>query len=261
MRIAEIQLGMPCWFELTSINPCQSSAFLNSLFGWTTQDIPMGSGIYSFLRNSNGTVGAMWEMPKEQKSTGMQSFWSVNFLVADCDQSNERAVSLGAKSIVAPVDAGEHGRMSVLADPGGAMFCLWQSNSHTGDLVMFENYSIGWVELTTRSTQQAREFYGSLFGWDFTESPIPIPNSGNYVEYAIGSTRYGGLLPMNSDWGDMPSHWSIYIPVPGVDACVARTKELGGKVVVSPFDAKGVGRIAMIAEPTGASTYIITLTR
>jgi hypothetical protein len=30
-----------------------------------------------------------------------------------------------------------------------------------------------------------------------------------------------------AEWGEMPSHWSIYVLVPDVDACTARAAELG----------------------------------
>lgn len=59
----------------------------------------------------------------------------------------------------------------------------------------------------------------------------------------------------------MPSHWSIYVLVPDVDACTERAAQLGGKVCVPAFDAPGVGRIARIDDPSGAGAYVIRLNR
>ena len=77
----------------------------------------------------------------------------------------------------------------------------------------------------------------------------------------LSLTPVAGVLQMTAEWGDMPSHWSIYVLVPDVDACVARAAELGGKVCVPAFDAPGVGRIARIDDPTGAGAYVIQLNR
>jgi predicted enzyme related to lactoylglutathione lyase len=80
-----------------------------------------------------------------------------------------------------------------------------------------------------------------------------------YRECAIGGTRYGGILPMTQEWGEMPSHWSVYVPVPDVDACGGRAAALGGTVSVPAFDAPGVGRIARIQDPAGVGAYVIRL--
>ena len=40
--------------------------------------------------------------------------------------------------------------------------------------------------------------------------------------------------------------------VEDVDASAAKAKELGGNVMMEPFDVLDVGRMAVIADPTGA---------
>ncbi|MDP1562698.1 MAG: VOC family protein [Pirellulaceae bacterium] len=261
MQITEMRPGIPCWFELASTDPNKSSAFYQELFGWSRMEMDLGPmGTYSFLNNANGCIGAMCSMMPVQKLQGMPSTWGVYFAVANCDAATARAVELGANVFVPPMNVSEHGRMSVIADPTGAVCSLWQSTSSGGGpFVMFEDHSIGWVELATRETAKAREFYSALLGWTYNESPIP--NIGTYNEISVGETRYGGILPMSPEWGDVPSHWGIYVMVPDVDACVAKAQELGGGNPVPAFDAPGVGRIAMITDPTGAKCYVITLKR
>jgi len=260
MLITESPQGVPCWFELSSTDTQKSFDFYNKLFGWNRMDMDLGPmGTYSFLSNSNGTIGALCNMQPEQLSQGVPSFWAVYFAVDNCDASTTRAVELGATVLMSPMDVSEHGRMSILSDTTGAMFCLWQSKSTGGEFVMFEDHAIGWVELATRDTTSARNFYGALLSWSFQESSIPMPDTGNYVEIALGETKFGGMIPMNAQWGDIPPHWGIYIMVPDVDACVAQAKELGGDICLQPFDAPGVGRIAMVTDPTGANCYVIQL--
>jgi uncharacterized protein len=262
MFITEMRQGVPCWFELASTDPEKSFSFYNSLFGWNRTDMDMGAmGTYSFLLNENGCVGAFCNMQEDQKAQGVPSYWGVYFAVNDCDASTTRVTELGGAVLMPPMDVSEHGRMSVVGDPTGAVFCLWQPKTGGGNFVMFEDHAIGWVELATRDTQKAREFYAALLGWTYTESPIPVANSGNYNEIAVGNTRFGGILPMNAEWGDISPHWGIYVMVTDVDACCAKAVELGGSNPLPAFDAPGVGRISMVTDPTGANCYVIRLHR
>jgi predicted enzyme related to lactoylglutathione lyase len=67
------------------------------------------------------------------------------------------------------------------------------------------------------------------------------------------------MMQMTAEWGEMPSHWSVYIVVTDLDATLARSTTHGGTICVQPFNAPGVGRIARIDEPGGAGAYLIQL--
>lgn len=114
------------------------------------------------------------------------------------------------------------------------------------------------MELATRDSPAAQRFYGALLGWQYPKDKAPIPGM-DYQEYTVADTRFGGIMQMTAEWGEMPSHWSVYVPVPDVDACLTSVAELGGKVCVPAFDVPGVGRIARIDDPTGAGLYVIKL--
>ncbi len=253
-------VGAPCWFELSSTDVAKSRAFYCALFDWQCVDQDMGEfGVYSFLRNANGVIGAMWQMPKAQQEMGAPSNWGAYFKVADCDQSTKLAESLGATIIAGPMDVGMNGRMSVLTDPSGAFFNLWQAKLDTNDFVMFETHAVGWVELASKNADAAKSFYQTLLAWQYQHNQLPEGVGGVYSEYQVADTRYGGVMQMDHRWGELPSHWSIYVLVDNVDACLEKTLALGGQVCVPAFDAPGVGRIAMITDPAGANNYVIQL--
>jgi predicted enzyme related to lactoylglutathione lyase len=247
--------GAPCWFELASADPARSIAFHRDLFGWQAVAGPGDeTSPYWFLRNAHGTIGALRGLaPGEPRG-----HWGIYFGVANLDAAHAHAQSLGATPRGEPFEVPGFGRGAMLADAVGTPLSLWQpaNPGDAGDFVMFEDHAIGWVELAARDGDRARDFYRALLGWDITESS----SSGfRYLEYAVGGTRYGGILPMTKEWGDMPSHWSVYVPVPDVDATCARATELGGTVCVPAFDAPGVGRIARIDDPAGVGMYIIRM--
>ena len=112
-----------------------------------------------------------------------------------------------------------------------------------------------WRELRSKDLPAAAEFYSKMFGWTLEQSKItPM----QYMEIIADGAAAGGMMPMEGDdWGDAPSHWATYIAVDSADETVEKIKANGGSVHHGPFDAPGVGRMAMVADPSGASFAII----
>ncbi len=103
------------------------------------------------------------------------------------------------------------------------------------------------------------EFYTKMFGWELPQTKVtPM----DYKEIVLGGTAYGGMMAIDENWPpDVPSHWATYIAVDSADETVAKITENGGSVRVPPFDAPGVGRMAMVADPSGADFAIIQFTQ
>jgi hypothetical protein len=60
------------------------------------------------------------------------------------------------------------------------------------------------------------------------------------------------LNPLAEDQPDVPAHWSVTFAVDDADATAAKAAELGGQVVVAPFDAPWV-RMTVLSDPRGAT--------
>lgn len=116
---------------------------------------------------------------------------------------------------------------------------------------------ICWRELATKDLAKALPFYEQMFGWKFAESKVS-PGHG-YQEIHFGDNAVGGMMEINEAWGPNPppSHWTSYIAVENADETVKKITENGGSVHVPPFDAPGVGRMSIVADPSGASFSII----
>ncbi len=56
----------------------------------------------------------------------------------------------------------------------------------------------------------------------------------------------------------VPAHWFTYIAVDDVDAAVEATVAAGGEIRHPCFDVPDIGRIAIIADPTGAAVGIMS---
>ena len=114
-----------------------------------------------------------------------------------------------------------------------------------------------WYELMTPDPDGAKAFYDAVVGWNI-EAQSQFPNGYRMIGRSDGKMA-GGVLPLNSEMkqhGARPT-WLGYIYVPDVDASVAAIERAGGKALMPPFDIPNVGRVAMVADPSGAPFYIM----
>jgi len=114
--------------------------------------------------------------------------------------------------------------------------------------------AFSWSELMTGDPAAAAAFYGPLFGWRVETVDM---GGGPYHLLKVGETAIGGIMKTPAEAGPMPPAWGCYVTVEQVDATVARVTALGGKVVVPAMDIPGVGRMAVIADPQGATLSVM----
>jgi hypothetical protein len=66
------------------------------------------------------------------------------------------------------------------------------------------------------------------------------------------------IIPIADDQPNVPAHWSVTFAIDDADATAAKATELGGTVIVPPFDAPWSTptytiRITVIGDPQGAT--------
>lgn len=254
-------IGSPVWFELATADQQGAKAFYSALFGWQADDVAMndpGGGLYTLFKLDGDEVAAAYTLMKDQLDQGVPPSWYSYFRVEDCDASVALCQRLGGSLVVPAMDVQDLLRMAVLQDPEGALFCIAQLNQHPGVGRIRQTNCVTWVELATRDLARAEAFYRELLGWQLTDhadSPAP------YKIINSGDGRVGGVMQMTKEWGDIPSHWSLYLQVDDVDQTLQLARQHGGEICVPGFDAPGVGRIARINDPAGAGFYLISLTQ
>ena len=147
------------------------------------------------------------------------------------------------------------GRMAIYAHPSGGMFGAWQAGEHTGAQLVNEPVSLAWHSLMTRDVDAATSFLEAIFEGMRAESQ----NFGDnpYTILMLGEAGVAGVTPMPPGVPDeAPAFWNVSFAVADADATAARAVELGGSVIMEPMDMPGVGRIAGLADPYGASFSI-----
>jgi hypothetical protein len=108
-----------------------------------------------------------------------------------------------------------------------------------------------WNELRTRDVERAKKFYRDTIGWTF--EAMAMPDNRTYWVATLGGKPVAGLFPLASPQFDgVPESWMSFLAVDDVDARVAKALKAGAKLMLPVFDVPGVGRIAMLLEPSGA---------
>jgi predicted enzyme related to lactoylglutathione lyase len=110
-----------------------------------------------------------------------------------------------------------------------------------------------WVDTSQPDVDAAAAFYGALFGWGFEER---WPEG--HVRYLVARLDGHDVAAVASQPGGMPPvpTWHTYVAVDSADATAAHASDAGGAVLVSPFDVHDAGRMAVLADPSGAELYL-----
>jgi hypothetical protein len=110
---------------------------------------------------------------------------------------------------------------------------------------------ICWNELVTSDVPKAKKFYGKLLGW----KTRPFGKGMDYTILKNSEREFGGMMQCPKPGN--PPLWIPYVLVADTDKTAKKTAKLGGRVLIEPFDVKGAGRIAVVADPQGAAFGVI----
>lgn len=110
------------WTQLNASDTGKAKAFYTALLGWTTSEMASPDGsTYTTWQKGDGPAGGMMAMPP---GTGAPSHWLTYWMVADARAAHAKAESLGAKTLVPPMDVPGMLTFAVMQDPQGVMFAV-----------------------------------------------------------------------------------------------------------------------------------------
>ncbi len=210
----------------------------------------MGPGAtYTMFSLDGRNAGATYALNPQQKAQGVPADWALYVAVQDADDTARRAAQLGAQIFMPPFDVDGHGRMTVMADPTGAVFCIWQAKHHQGVGITGVDGTVCWADLNTPQPEQAQEFYRQLFGWHMN---LGEKDPSGYVHIVNGETPIGGIPPAEYRDPQIPPHWLLYFQISDCAAAVSKAEALGAGVLMPTQEIPHVGHIAIVKDPQGA---------
>jgi predicted enzyme related to lactoylglutathione lyase len=261
--------GVPCWVDSSQPDPKAALPFYSGLFGWEFENVmpEESGGEYYMGRIRGGDVAAIGSVPEGAPPTAT---WNSYIAVASADDAAAKVRAAGGAVLADPFDVMDAGRMAVVADPEGAVFCVWEAKENIGAKVVNENGALNFNGLATRDPAAAEAFYGAVFGWTRLMLPAGImwmlPGYGDHLEESSPGLReqmsqmgapdgfidvVAAMNPIADDDAETPAHWSVTFGADDIGATAARATELGGEVVEGPVDAPWT-RMAVIRDPQGA---------
>jgi uncharacterized protein len=258
--------GVPCWVDTSQPDPDAAAEFYGGLFGWELEQVmpPEAPGKYFMARLRGGDVAAISSQPQSAPPA-----WNTYVWADSADETAAKVRDAGGSVLTEPFDVMDSGRMAMFADPEGATFCVWQAGRHRGANIVNEHGSVNFNVLNTRDLDRAKEFYGAVFGWgtlvlDGGFTAWTLPAYGDHLEELDPGIRermasVGGpegfenvVATVNPITDDTPPHWGVTFAVDDADAIAKRAAELGGRVLMPPFDAPWV-KMTVLADPQGAT--------
>jgi uncharacterized protein len=244
--------GVPCWVDTAQPDPGAALEFYGDLLGWEfvgpgqmPGDPP---GEYHVARLRGRDVAGISSLPPGVPAPT----WTTYVAVQSADCATDRARAAGGTVLVEPFDAPPAGRMAVLSDPGGAVFCVWEPGDRHGAQVLNEPSAWAMSMLTTSDADAAKAFYGEVFGWE-AEAFAPGIELFRLPGYVGGVPEQ----PVPRDViavlavGEGDPVWSVDFWIADAESAAARAAELGGTVVVEPREIPGFVN-TVIADPAGA---------
>lgn len=246
--------GVPCWVDTAQPDPDAALGFYGALMGWEfagpgeMPGDPLGE--YYVARLNGRDVAGISSLPEAAPSLPA---WMTYVAVASVDAATERACAAGASVVAEPFDAAPAGRMAVLSDPGGAVFCVWEPGRRQGAQVVNQPSAWAMSALSTPDLESAKAFYGAVFGWE-SEAFAPGAELFRLPGFVGGEPEQ----PVPRDVvavlaaGEGDPAWSVDFWIDDARSAADRATELGGSVIVAPGETMPGFLNTVIADPAGA---------
>jgi hypothetical protein len=105
-----------------------------------------------------------------------------------------------------------------------------------------------WVDVSAPDVPAARAFYTAVFGWTFRE-PDAESGADAYFLAQVDGRDVAAVGPLMSP---APAAWTLYLATDDALATVSAAEAAGATVLAPVGEVGPLGRIAVLADPTGA---------
>jgi len=246
---AEHHVGKVIWVDLVTPDLAAAKQFYSGLFGWTFRDIHAGKTPYVVAFLDGQPVGGLHYLPLPSGEQRRPA-WMPFIAVRDVDAAKRTLLEHGGRVVSEPRSYPQRGRQAVFADPEGAVFAVLASSS--GDRPDFLAAPGEWIwsSLLAQDPDKDAAFYQAIFGYDVFD--VPSDDGLDHVILSTDDYARASVNALPSHSSRRHPHWLNFVRV--VDAADAAVKvaALGGRVLVEPHIDRHGGKVAVVADPTGA---------
>lgn len=246
------------WYELMTNGDLDAAIdFYRKVVGWEVKDSGMPGMRYMLFGKDGKDVGGM--MSWSAMGMNEPTVWKGHLYTPDVDAETKAVAADGGKIHREPQDIPGVGRFSVVADPQGAEYLLFQPNQQYAPPRLGANDlgNVGWHELSTSDWEKAWDFYSKHYGWE-KDFAMDMKEMGKYQTFRAGERHTGAMMTTPPFVQDQRPIWLYYFTVEDVDTAAERIKANGGTIMHGPSDVPGGSRIVQALDPQGGYFALMT---
>ena len=242
--------GKFVWADLVTDDVPAARKFYGGLFGWTFRNL----GNYTIAANDERPLCGMFQRPRPADPSAKPR-WLGYISVSNVERARKAVTKAGGRVLAEPRKFPDRGEQAVFADAEGAVFGVVKSSSGDPEDFLPDPGDWIWIQLMSRDGRKAAEFYRTVGGYEIIENT----SSNKLSDYVLASEGYARatVRTIRTDDERVRPTWLPFVRVQNVSESVAKAKQLGGRVLIEPNPEIFDGKVAVIADPTGAAIGIL----
>ena len=239
--------GKFVWADLVTDDAAAARAFYGGVFQWSFRQ----AGGYLIAYNQDRPLAGVFQRARPADKPDAHPRWFGYISVPNVAKAERAATAAGGRVLAPAQKLPRRGEQSILIDPEGAVFGLVKSSAGDPPDFKADPGDWVWIQLVTRDARKAAEFYRSVAGYEVVENVQPNRES-DYVLTSKGFAR-ATVRTIPAGQKDVRPAWLPFVRVANLGDTLAKARGLGGRVVIEPRPDLLEGKVAVIADPTGAA--------
>jgi predicted enzyme related to lactoylglutathione lyase len=243
--------GKFVWADLVTDDVPAAQQFYSMLFGWTFRDV----GGYLIAANAERPLCGMFQRPRPANQPQANPRWIGFISVRSVERTQREVTKAGGRVLAPPKKFPKRGEQAIFADPEGTLFGVVRSSSGDPEDFLPDPGDWIWIQLLSREAEKAAGFYRSVAGYEVVENGA----TNRLSDYVLVSDGYARAtvrtIPRTAE--KVQPAWVLFVRVKSVEESVAQTRQLGGHVLIAPRPELFDGKLALIADPTGAAIGLL----
>jgi predicted enzyme related to lactoylglutathione lyase len=242
--------GKFVWADLVTDDAAGALKFYSALFGWTFHDY----GGYFIGRHQDRPLCGIFQRPRPKDGLA-QPRWLGYISVKSVGRAESAVTKAGGRVLAPARKMPDRGEQAVFADAEGALFGVVKSSGGDPEDFLAEPGEWIWIQLLSRDPRKAAEFYRAVAGYEIVENT----SAGRMSDYVLTSERFARAtvrLIRSADPKLQPT-WLPFVRVNSVGESAARAKQLGGKTLIEAKPELFQGKVAVIADHSGAAIGLL----
>ncbi len=240
--------------DLLTDNLAVVKPFYEGLFGWTFLE----HADYAVMFAGDHDIGTVFQRQMQADATHKPR-WIAYMSVPDVGIAQQVVTQHGGTTLLAPRTVHGLGTLGVFTDAEGAVFGAVHRDGGDPDDYLAEPGDWIWIELLSRDAVKAGEFYAHLAPFELLDNSPENTPGVDTESYLLVSQDYAraGLMTLPADRSDIQPAWLPFVRVESIADVTARVPQLGGRVLVAPRTELAGGKVAVLADPSGAAIGVL----